>query len=492
MNFAPKVYETKLHEIWLLQAFNSPLKTVSRDEVSILEPGSLNEDTAGPDFLNARIRIGNLVYVGDIEIDTDYNDWKNHGHNIDNKHNKVILHASLINRNNQQYVYTKDGRRVPTICLSNFISDKNLINANEEFTHSASNNSQIKCAHLTKDIDFHFKKKYISQLGIERFKKKCSKIENRLKEILFIQKMNLKEPVISFDLRPEFQNQQFDGAEFKPKEIWQQLFYELVFEALGYSKNKSIMQRLAMSVDIQFLNKLGNDSETIRRYESALFNVSGLMPNPEAFSNSEITEYYTQLSEDWEILGRIYDGQKFDKTEWHFFKLRPQNFPTIRIAGGIRFLEMLLFNDLLGTIAQKFSEIRNLSVLVNSIRSLFVIRARCFWKTHYVFDQPAKDEIKYFVGAARADEIVINVILPFFYIYFNMFNQEELAKKILKIYNIYDQRADNKIVREVSEGLNTPAFLKKTVLNQGMLELFRNFCSKKKCLECEIGKFIFN
>ncbi len=492
MNVEPKVYEKKLHEVWLHQSFNSPLKTVCGDEVKILEAGVLNEDYAGPDFLNARIRIGNLVYVGDIEIDNDYNDWKNHGHNIDNKHNKVVLHASLTNNNNQQYVYTKDGRRVPTICLSNYINDEKLKEAANDLESIPHNKSQIKCAHLTNEIDFYTKKKFISQLGVDRFKKKCLKIESRLKEILFIHKMNIKEPVITYDLQPEFQQQEFKSTDFQPKHLWQQLFYELVFEALGYSKNKSIMQRLAMSVNIQFLNKLGHDGETIRRFESALFNVSGLLPTKESIEEVDTPNYINQLYRDWEILKRIYDGEMYNKADWHFFKLRPQNFPTIRIAGGAKFLESLLFNDLLGTISKKFSEIRNLNVLINSIRSLFVIRGKGYWRTHYIFGKPANDEIKYFVGAARADEIVINVILPFFYIYFNIFKEDELAKKILKIFSIYDQKADNKIVREVAEGLSAKPFLKKTLLSQGMLELFRNFCSKRRCLECEIGKMIFN
>jgi hypothetical protein len=492
MSVATKIYEKKLHEVWNHQSFNSPLKTVNGDDIKILEAGILNDDTAGPDFLGARIRIGNLVYVGDIEIDKDYNDWKNHGHNIDNKHNKVVLHASLTNLNNQQYVYTKDGRRVPTVCLANFIDDKNLTEAAEKFVPQTNNNTQIKCAHLTAEIDFHIKKSFVSELGIERFKKKCAKIENRLKELLFIKEMNLREPVIGFDLRPEFQKKDFHNIDFRPIELWQQLFYELVFEALGYSKNKTIMQRLAMSVNIQFLQKLGHDSETLSRFESALFNVSGLIPTKESLGEKIIPEYLTALNNDWEILKRIYDGHIYNKADWNFFKLRPQNFPTIRIAAGVRFLEALLFNDLLGVISKKFHEIRNFNVLVNSIRSLFVLKAKGFWKNHYVFDQPSKDEIKYFVGASRADEIVVNVVLPFYYIYYSLFDEEEMSKKILKIYTTYDQRADNKIVREVSEALHANAFLKKTLLNQGMLELFRNYCSKRKCLECRIGKMIFN
>ncbi len=491
MQVTPKIYETKLHQIWISQDFKSDLKTLSGEEVHILDTGVLNEDMAGPDFKSARIRIGNLVYVGDIEIDCDYNNWKTHGHNIDSKHNKVILHLSLINKNNQHYVYTKDGRRVPTICLSRFV-DHSAIGDMETQIQADDNNSQIKCAHMAPELDYKLKKDFVSNLGMERFKKKCDKLYHRLAELVYLKQMNLKEPVIQYDLRPEFEKKEFVKEDFNDDEIWQQLFYELVFEALGYSKNKSIMLKLAQSVNINFLKKLGHDNESLMRYESALFNISGLMPDESKFTDGHVPEYINKLNEEWVVIKRIYDGQMFDNADWHYFKLRPQNFPTVRIAGGIKFLEQLLFNDLLGIITKKFREIRNLNVLINSIRSLFVIKGKGYWKNHYVFGKQASDEIKYFVGAARADEILVNVILPFYSIYFDIFEESDLGKKVLKVYNIYDQRSDNKIVREVAEGLGNKEFLKKTLMTQGMLELFRNYCSKKRCLECDIGKQIFN
>lgn len=492
MQGTPKIYETKLHQIWISQDFNSNLKTLSGEEIHILDTGILNEDLAGPDFKNARIRIGNLVYVGDIEIDCDYNNWKTHGHNIDSKHNKVILHISLINKNSQHYVYTKDGRRIPTVCLAKFIDHNFVTDVEQQVMSSSSNNSQIKCAHLASEVDYRLKRDFISGLGMERFKKKCEKVYHRLTELVFLKQTHLKEPVIQYDLKPEFEKKVFSQEDFNDTEIWQQLFYELIFEALGYSKNKNIMLKLAQSVNIDFLKKLGADNDSLIRFESALFNIGGLMPAESKFKDESIPDHLKKLYDEWQIIKRIYDGQFFDNADWHYFKLRPQNFPTVRIAGGVRFLEQLLFNNLLGVITKKFKEIRNLNVLINSTRSLFVIKGKGFWKTHYVFDRTTNDEIKYFVGASRADEIVVNVILPFYSLYFDIFNETELSKKVSKVYNIYDQRSDNKIVREVAEGLNTKNFLKKTLLTQGMLELFRNYCSKRRCLECQIGKQIFN
>ena len=109
-----------------------------------------------------------------------------------------------------------------------------------------------------------------------------------------------------------------------------------------------------------------------------------------------------------------------------------------------------------------------------------------------MLDQPANGEIKYFIGASRADEIVVNVILPFFAVYFEVFGNRNVSKKILKIYGIYEQKSENQIITDVAEALKLKDLMKRTIYSQGMIELFRNFCSKNKCLECEIGKMVFN
>lgn len=485
-----KVYEEKLYDIWKSQSFNSDLKTVTGDDVTVLDCGVMNEDTAGPDFKNARIRIGNLVYVGDIEIDCDYQHWKAHGHNIDNKHNKVILHASYLNTHNQQYVYTKDGRRVPTVCLSRFVNTDMFQGLKQTLKTSDKSNS-LKCAHTTADVEYKIKKEFISQLGFERFKKKCDRVYNRLKELAFLKQLKINEPIIRYDLKPEFDEKKFNNEDFRDKSIWEQLLFEMVFEALGYSQNKSIMLKLAQSVRIDFLKDLSNEKDFLVNSESALFNIGGIGPKLDDASKAQ-SEYITKIEEAWESIKKSYDGKTFDETDWHFYKLRPQNFPTVRIAGGTRFLKSLLYENLLSDITKKFIEIRNLNILANSLRSLFVIKSDGYWRKHYIFEKSTKEPIKYFVGAGRADEIVVNVVLPYFSVYFDMFSKGDLAKKVVKTYNVYVQRSDNKIVREVADALDTPEFLKKTVMTQGMLELFRNFCSKKRCLECEIGKTVFN
>jgi hypothetical protein len=489
----PKISENILYDIWKKQSYKSSLKTIDGDDISVLDVGTHCSDDPGPDFKNARIRIGNLTYVGDIEIDSDYSDWKSHGHNIDNKYSKVILHVTLFNKGGYGYVYTRDGRKVPSICLSEVVDKKFLYIVSPKVNNEREEqNSNLKCHSVIDTLATDVKEKYLQKLGIERFDKKCKKVYSRLKELQFLKELGIHEPVVSYELSHEFHDKAFVHSDFNSKEIWQQLFYEMIFEALGYSKNKNQMVLLAQAANLKFLSKIEKDGILTEKYEAALLFISGIISSKNIGTEQHSREYYERIFLHWQSINPFYDGKYLDETIWHFFRMRPQNFPTIRIAGGARLIKELLNNNLIGLVAKKIIEIHNLTVLINSLRSVFVIKSEGFWKDHYVFDQNAGTEIKYFVGASRSDEIIVNVVLPFFSVYFEVFGNPAASKKILKLFSIYEQRAENHIISEVAESLRFSDHIKKTVYSQGMIELFRNFCSKNKCLECELGKILFN
>ncbi|MBM4170356.1 MAG: DUF2851 family protein [Ignavibacteria bacterium] len=492
MSSDTKIKESILYNIWFNKEFSSPLISPNGEEIEILDSGTRNEDSGGPDFKNARLRIGNLTYVGDIELDRDFADWKNHGHNIDAKYNSLILHAALFNKFKHLYVYTRNGRKVPSVCLSTFINSEVISTLGKQKTDNVKSKNRLKCFDLNSSINESEKQKLLMNYGIQRYNKKCKKIFNRLKEIHYVNNLKIKEPSIGYELPQDFYERQFKRSELSNKESWQQLLYELIFEGLGYSKNKTQMNQLAQLANVNFLRSLGNGQSSVEKYETALLNIAGLIINEEKKIDDESHKYLEQSSIKWGAIKEKYDNRLMDSSQWHFFRLRPQNFPTIRIAAGAIIVNEIINNNLIGVIAKKLKEIHNLSVLVNSLRSLLVIKANGFWKTHYVIGQKSNDEIKYFVGIARSDELVVNVVLPFFSVYFEIFEQKNLSKKILKMYSIYEQKSDNQILSEVSISLDIKNELKRTVISQGMIELFRNYCSKNKCLECEIGKIVFN
>jgi len=490
MQVRSKIPEKQFHEIWQQQDFTEALKTLNGDDVSILYPGDYNSEESGPDFKHARIKFGNLTFVGDVEIDPDYSDWKKHGHNINRNYNKIILHICYTNSQKQNYVYTSNGRKVPSIPIEKYISLDNIevvqIKQKNDFRNRE---LTLKCSSEINTVEEEIRKKTLLELGIKRFENKCSKIFNRIKELVFIDQLKLKEPVIKYELTKEFQNKTFEQAEFINKEMWKQLFYELIFEALGYSKNKGIMLKLAQSVNIKYLSHIEHTYENFNeKLEAIFYGISGLLPISNGDSGDE---HLNNLLKEWKKENANYDGKLFDETQWHFLGHRPQNFPTIRIAGGIKIVEALLYHNLVGQLIKKFSEIKNEKVLINSIRSLFIIKANGYWHEHYVFNKKSNIKLNYLIGLSRADEIFVNVILPYLSVYFSLFGNGPLSKKVIKVYNLYNQKSDNKIVRDVSKNLQIQGLEKKTIYAQGMIEIFRNYCSKNRCLECKIGKIVF-
>lgn len=493
MQRTSKIHEKFLGEIWKKQNFSNNLFTKDGQKIEIIDSGMENTELGGPDFKNARIKIGNLTYFGDVEIDSFHSDWKSHGHNINKKYNKVILHAVLDTDTFQPFVFTQEGRKIQSICLNNCLAN-DLRNSIHDaiLSERDKRTTKLRCYELNQVLEPQEKLDVLYELGINRFKLKCSKMYDRLKEISYFNKLQLKEPMIKYTPDEDFYNNKFTEADFLDKDIWHQLIYESTFEALGYSKNKDIMFNLSKSVPVNYLNKFAGENNFERIIESILFNVSGLIPDVTKLPDEETIEYVRTLKETWANLKYKYDGRTYNAAQWHFFKLRPQNFPTVRLAGGCRIAYKLLHEDLYSKILKIMKRTGDNKKIVSDIRNLLIIKSEGFWKDHYIFDQPAKIPLNYFLGLSRVDEIIVNVILPSVAVYYEIFGQQEYTEKAVSIFSNYYQNSENNLVDELSKTLNLNDAWKRSVLYQGMIELFRSYCSRDRCLECAIGKKVFN
>ena len=487
-----KISEKLLYEIWSAKNFIGQIKTIDDLEIDIIDAGYNNKELAGPDFLNSRIKLGNITYLGDVEIDIWQSDWKSHGHNLDKRYNKVILHIVLSKEKLQSYVFTQDGRKVNSICLTDFVNDNYQTSIRKAIISERSNRGFVlPCSEINDSITPGNKLKILGDLGIERFKQKEKRVFERLKEMVYLKEMNVREPIVHYDFGEEYHNKKFSAEDFDDPVIWQQLIYEMIFEALGYSQNKDIMIKLAKAVNIEFFKKLNIEKEYGQIIESALFNVSGIVPQHYSELDEQTAEYVRRLIEVWSEIKNQYDGPYFTKEKWHFFKLRPQNFPTIRIVGGARVLKKLLKDELFGKVIAIFFRKEDHQKTTSMLRNSIIVKADSFWRTHYVFDKNAKDEIKYLVGLSRADEIIVNVFLPTLAVYFDIFVNKDAGKRVKSLYLNYQQKSANRIVNQVENGLHIKNSTSKSVYVQGMIELFRHYCVREKCLECEIGKTVF-
>jgi len=488
-----KIKEKTVYEIWKERKFKEALATSDLQTIEVVDTGIQNKDLAGPDFLNARIKFGNITYLGDVEIDSKYSDWKSHGHFIDKKYSKVILHITLSNENHQPYVYTKDKRKVHSVCLLDFIDEalgKILIRAvQNELKNRA---FKMPCKDRNSIIPNKEKVNFIVELGIERFLNKSRKILERAKQLIFLKEMNIKEPVVRYDFGEDFANKKFKPKDFSNTLIWQQIIHEMIFEALGFSKNKEMMLRLAKAVNVEYLIKFVENENFLQMIESALLNVSGLIPEKISFKDERASEYVRELIELWNSLKSDYDGIYFKQEQWNFFKLRPQNFPTIRIAGGARLLQQLLSEGLFEDLLRLFEKEGDSKDHTATLRNLLVIEAEGFWSEHYVFDKSASEKLNYFIGVSRVDEIVINVLLPVLLVYFEIFGKTDSVRRVKELYINYNQKTSNQLVNQVNSTLLLGRTKERSICYQGMIELFRKYCVREKCLECKIGTKVFN
>ncbi|MEI7811312.1 MAG: DUF2851 family protein [Ignavibacteria bacterium] len=482
--------EKALYGLWESGLLNNILTTQNGDRIIVLDYGSHDHDLDGPDYKNAKLQIGGLTFNGDIEIDTNYQDWITHGHNCDPKYNSVILHLFLNNKGRSYFVSNKEGRSIDSVCLADYITQKDLDRFNLNQEDYSNYVASIKCHRKNIKVEEKLKSDFVKELGIIRFQKKCDRIYNRLKELAFLKELHLKEPVTGYDLSESFHKREFAYTDFQSHDLWNQLFYELLFEALGYGKNKQIMLSLSQEVTLSFIGQIKGENDSSFVILSLLLMVAGLIPKDDEIHSDDSMEYIRRIRNDWDNLTEKYDGRMFNETDWQFFRSRPHNFPTIRLAGGAVIVQRLLYKNLIEKILRIFNNTDDSQVIVKLIRSLFIIKAEGFWINHFTFEKPARENLNYFIGANRADEIIVNVLFPFLSVFSEVHGNKELSKKVFLIYGAYQQAEENSIITRVSEGLSIQHLICSSVMSQGMIELHKSYCSKSRCGECKIGKAI--
>jgi hypothetical protein len=488
-----RIPEEVIYRIWHEKDYSNGFTTADGLQIEIIDPGQRNVDLAGPDFHNAKVRIGTMTFSGDIEIDNFHSDWRSHGHHLNKNYNKLVLHVALSEESHHGYVITQSGRKVHSIILEKYLNETISKKLVEHFKAvKIEDKIRMPCIGLCSSLESEFTTGYIKEFGLLRHRKKCERILYRLKELILLKNNQLKEPVLKYNFEKEIRNRAFSSDEFTDKLLWKQILYEMIFEALGYSKNKNVMLKLSNSVSIQFLSSMANEEKSVKYIESVLFNVSGLLPEINDVPDEETAEYLRQLVECWTKIRTKYDGESFFKTDWSFFRLRPQNFPTVRIAAGARIINLILQRDIITRLINLFESTSAINTIISKLRNAIIIKGDGYWSNHFNFNKPVKSKIKYFLGLGRADEIIINIILPLMSVYFDLFDNKIAAERVLNVYMNYKQKEGNKLIDDMSEVLCIQSYSLNSIIHQGMIELFRNYCIKQRCLECKIGEKVFN
>ncbi len=491
--------ERVLRRIWQYQQFLPiNLRTIEGLRIEVLSPGVLNTD-GGPDFRDARIRIGGVLQCGDVELHRSMKEWAQHAHYLDAKYNRVILHVLGTRAGPASAHFTKSKRNLPILVLEQYLHAP--FRAGSEAGDAEA--GRIPCEARNAVLDGALISRWLDKLALERMELKVRRYEERLRELVEENNRGISEPWshygrIPFGLNPEELPPPvaaFTQADYGKLHLWEQLLYEGIVEALGYSKNQTSFLKLARNLRLRFLIRQYNSAareEAELRAEAALFGVAGLLPRPGKCADRASAARGRKLRSLWRSMRGLYRHERIHEAEWQFFRLRPENFPTLRIAAAARLVGRFAAGGFLRTIIQtiKNSE-QHCTLCYRKLRSLVMVEASPFWSMHYRFGRPAGRRLRFLVGRGRADAIVLNAIIPIAFLYARLFGDRDVRLAALGLYGLAPPGSPNLITLTIAEQLIRGKFtLDSARLEQGALHLYRSYCLRGRCDECMIGRAI--
>lgn len=414
--------EEFLQFIWKQGLFNKTgLKTTDGRSVEIISTGQPNTDS-GPDFFNAKIRIGETTWAGNIEIHQKSSHWYRHHHNTDAAYNNVILHVVELN---DSPVLIKS-QALPTLVISYPIE---ILENYEQLLQSA---KWIPCEEQLAKYDPFLIRFWFSALMIERLQSKTGDITAILEQ---------------------------------NKNNWNETFYQLLARNFGMKTNAVPFELLAKSLPLQILSKHKND---LFQIEALLFGQSGLL-NETLLGD----DYFLSLRKEYSYLYKKYSLNGMESHLWKFMRLRPINFPTVRIAQ----LAMLIHHS--SALFSRILETEN----PEDLRQLFDVKASGYWDTHYSFNKVSKDNHPKSLGETAFNNLVINTIVPLLFVYGDQHLDQGMKDRALLLLEKLEPES-NQIIRKWNElGIESRTAFE----TQALLQLKNTYCDHKKCLNCQLG-----
>ena len=418
--------EDFLHYVWLYKMFSKvDFKTTGNEHLSIIKSG-LHNKNAGPDFLNAQLKIDGQTWIGNVEIHLKASDWYMHNHEKDLNYDAVILHVVW---ENDVAIYMKNNKPIPTLVLKNFI-DETVLNKYKNLFLAPT--TWLPCKNAISTVD-----KFIF---------------NNWKERLFFDRLERKSEEINILLQQE--NNNFEAV-----------LFQLLIKNFGLKVHGNSFLRLAQSVDYSVIKKLSFHTNQLA---ALLFGQAGFL--------EEETEdkYQKELRKEYDYLKHKFKLNHIPKNEFSFFRMRPNNFPTIRIAQLVALFHkhQNLFSKLIA--------IDNLE----EFYEIFTVVVNPFWQTHYNFDSISKKSSKK-ITTSFIDLLIINTIIPLKFLFQK--SRGEVHEEFFLVLLKKMKPEKNSIISKFSEiGVSS----KNAFDTQTLLELKNNYCAPKRCLECAIGNII--
>ncbi|MDZ4701179.1 MAG: DUF2851 family protein [Rhodothermales bacterium] len=440
-----RVPERLVHDIWAQQRFDRSACAVGDGRrLSVLHPGLLNGH-GGPDFRDARIDLGEEAYRGDVEIHVFSGDWQAHGHQEDPAYNRTILHVTLF-----PDVFTGRLRRADGILLPELVVfpllQTSLRGLLYDFHRLESGG--LPCAPMWGRIDAYETIDWIAGLGRNRLTERKSELAN------------------AYLTRPETEA----------------LLHRRLFHALGAEPNGEAMEELASRLPLPLLRSLDTPLDA----EALHLGVAGFLPvaaDELARSDRPSSDAIVDLEQRFERINARLHLAPMARSRWQFFRLRPANFPTLRIAqaAALTAPNGWLYHDPIGRLTTAARSAQAMEALTE----LFESTPSAYWTTHFRFGKRSRGERSARIGRPRLESLVVNALAPAVLLVAEQQDDPVLEEAGMALLRRCKPERDR--VTALFEALGTP---KHALATQGMHALYRGYCRHARCLECAIGQRI--
>ncbi|MFT6698621.1 MAG: hypothetical protein ACJAVD_000104 [Porticoccaceae bacterium] len=415
--------EEFLYYIWQYKLFSKrDLCTTENQQITILKSGIHNKNS-GPDFLNSQVNIDDQLWAGNVEMHVKSSDWYLHKHEEDVNFDAVILHVVW---EHDSVVFMKNNKPLPTLALKHFVDEKLLLNYKSLIDRQQ---SWILCENQIENTDTFLIDNWLERLYFERLEQKAIFIKELLQQT----------------------NHDFEAV-----------LFQLIAKNFGLKVNGDSFLQLAKSIDFSIIRKVCFDEQKLT---ALFFGQAG-------FLEREVEEnYHRLLTKEYDYLKHKYNLKSIANEQFQFFRMRPHNFPTIRIAqlASLFFTHQNLFSKLMSNTKKEEFYI------------LFSFSIQEFWKTHFTFESVSKKSLKK-LSKAFIDLLLINTIIPLKFVFLQSRGEVD-EEEIMQLINQLSPEK-NSIISNFSD----LKIKSKTALeSQALLELKNNYCTKKRCLHCAIG-----
>jgi hypothetical protein len=414
------------HKLWPIH----PLETTDGRPVEVIDPG-LHNHHAGPDFFNAKVKIGTTMWVGNVEIHDRSSHWYQHGHDHDANYDNVILHVvSVADRN----VQTSRGDYVPQLCLTvpHTVQDN--------YKQLMQTDSYPPCYRIIPNLAPLTIHAWMAALQTERLEQKTIAIKQRAC--------------------------QAEGS-------WEAAYFTTLARNYGFGINGDAFDEWAHHIP---LSAVGKHRDDLFQIEAIFMGQAGLLELqavPERYQKDALNEgYFAKLRNEYQYLAHKFSLQPMDYHHWRFLRLRPQNFPHIRISQLAN-----LYHQRRAGLSQLI-ECRDMAGLADCLKT----QVTPYWETHYTFGSESVRNAKH-LSPFSINLLIINTCVPLLFAYGRHTSREELCDRA---FDFLEQlkAENNHIIRMWQEcGLQ----IRSAGDSQALIQLKKEYCDKKDCLRCRIG-----